>query len=286
LVDKVTGNKEGKLRRAAARALADRLSELGRTVDAAGYVRSPDEALVDGLSPDARSAIVTDLTGKGGSELLPRGGSPPKFHAAHSSACLAANTFGPFLGPGAKVSIGNTEIEGFASLEHECPSGLRGTPPTLDLLVENDDEVVAVESKCTEMLHRHVARFSDAYGAEAEKMGPGWRSEYEVLRDDPERYRFLDAAQLIKHQLGLLHTFPGRRLTLIYLYWTPANADELAPCRQHEEEARAFAQRVDGDDRVRFLPMTYRTLWEQWVSRGGALADHANELMGRYLIEV
>jgi hypothetical protein len=284
-VDKVTGSGEGELRRSAARALADRLAALGRTVDAAGYVARLDEAFIDGLSPDARRAIVADLTGKGGSELLPRGGSPPKFHAAHSSACLAANTFGPLLGPGAKVRIGSTEIEGRASLERECPSGLRGTPPTLDLLVENDDEVVAVESKCTEMFHRHVARFSDAYRAEAEKMSPGWRAEFEALLDDPERYHFLDAAQLIKHQLGLLHTFPERRLTLIYLYWAPANADELAPCRRHEAEARAFAERIGDEDRVRLQPMPYPALWRQWASGPGPLADHASELMGRYLVE-
>ncbi len=40
-------------------------------------------------------------------------------------------------------------------------------------------------------------------------------------------YRHLDAAQLIKHYLGLPNTFPGRDVTLLYLFWEPADAADF-----------------------------------------------------------
>jgi len=48
--------------------------------------------------------------------------------------------------------------------EVECRFGLRGTPPTLDCLVDAP-AVLAAESKCTETFSPDVARFSDAYDA-------------------------------------------------------------------------------------------------------------------------
>ena len=41
-------------------------------------------------------------------------------------------------------------------------------------------------------------------------------------------FRRRDAYQLIKHYLGLRHTYPMRPLTLIYLFWEPTNAVDLA----------------------------------------------------------
>jgi len=56
-----------------------------------------DDAVLTEFSSVTKDAIRKDLTGRGGSELLGPSGGPPKFHAAHSSAALAANTFSPFL---------------------------------------------------------------------------------------------------------------------------------------------------------------------------------------------
>jgi hypothetical protein len=268
-----------------ARALAERLRSLGVEVDEAGYVADFEQALLEELSPEARTEIRRSLEGKGGSELIPRDGAPPKFYAAHSSACLAANAFGPFLGHRTRLLFGPREIEGMAQLERECPTGLRGTPPTLDLLVEGDDVVLAVESKCIEPFGPHPARFSDSYDALVGRMGAGWRAEYEALRSDELRFRFLDAAQLVKHYLGLRNTFPQHRVILVYLYWTPTNASALSVCRIHREEATSFAGRVS-DHRVSLVPMTYSDLWRRWQEAGGQLSRHAALLKQRYEVDV
>ena len=73
------------------------------------------------------------------------------------------NCFGPF-----KRSLSDLQIcdsDSFTSLhfEKKCPTELRGMPPNLDVMIERPDHVVAIESKCTEYLRPHTARFSASY---------------------------------------------------------------------------------------------------------------------------
>ncbi len=229
---------------APAAALAGRLAELGVSVDAKGYVNGFDDVVLPTFSAELRDAIRADLSGKGGSELVARGTGAAKFHAAHSSACLAANAFGPWLVGHAGVPLGDETWAGATRLEVECSAGLRGTPPTLDCLVEGP-RVLAVESKCTETFGAHEANFKLAYREIVDELAdPTWRAEYERLNEDSRRYRFLDAAQLVKHYLGLRRQFPDRPVTLAYLYWEPANAAELVPCVIHTAEVGVDGPRV------------------------------------------
>jgi Protein of unknown function (DUF429)/Restriction Endonuclease associating with ARP len=240
-------------------------------------------ALPPTFSRELKQAIRADLSGKGGAELVARSDQGAKFHAAHSSACLAANAFGPWLREHKELPLGGQTFIGETHLEVECPSGLRGTPPTLDCLVDGP-EVLAVESKCTEIFQTHEAKFSAAYGpAVAELAHPSWRAEFERLIEDPRRYRFLDAAQLIKHYLGLRRRFTDRRVTLAYLYWEPSNANALAACAVHAAEVEEFSRRV-ADRRLTFVPMSYRRVWDEWAatSQPTWLQEHAAALRGRY----
>src|SRR5438874_8614789 len=91
--------------------------------------------------------IAGDLSGGAGREL------DGKLCAAHSSAALAANTFGPWrTGPQTLSLVG---VTGFRSIRFEatCPTGPGGAPPRLDLFAEGE-AIVAVESKCTEWMER------------------------------------------------------------------------------------------------------------------------------------
>ena len=47
-------------------------------------------------------------------------------------------------------------------------------------------------------------------------------------------YRYLDAAQLVKHSLGLMRGCP--QAMLVYLYWEPRNWREFREFREHREE--------------------------------------------------
>jgi hypothetical protein len=263
-------------------ALAANFQAAGVEVDRTGYVKSLDEILLPSLSTAARAAVESQLRGKGGGELVRRRKAPPKLLAAHSSAALAANTFGPFLPDNRPVPIGGRSFDGDVALEHECRTPLRGTPPTLDLVVSGN-QVLAVESKCTEPFAAHSARFSDAYEAQMEKVHSTWREEYRRLIEDPVRYRHLDAAQLIKHYLGLKSQYRDRPVTLVYLYWVPTNAEEIAPCAIHAAEIQEFAARVL-DPKLTFVSLTYSELWRGWSSPRQAkrLQQHAAALRTRY----
>jgi hypothetical protein len=267
-------------------ALARALSATGVKVTPHGYVKRFDDAVLKQFTEATKAAIRADLSGKGGSELSEKTGGPPKFHAAHSSAAMAANVFGPFLRERAGVPIGTERFTGQTHLEVECRSGLRGTPPTLDCLVDGP-VVLAVESKCTEIFSPHVARFSDAYERAMASAHASWRAEYQRLAEDPARYRYLDAAQLLKHYLGLRQHFPSRPVTLAYLYWEPVNGHEIAPCCIHRAELAEFEKHVR-DPKLRFISVSYRALWAEWAAGGQPawLRKHAAALRRRYEIAV
>jgi hypothetical protein len=173
-------------------ALAGTLRDASVAVDAAGYAAKIEDNL---LAFDATTvaAIRADLEGKGGGELIAKAQERPKLHAAHSSAALAANVFGPWLSRPRALPFGGVSFSGSVHLERECPTALRGAPPTLDVLVEGEG-VLAIESKCTEPFAVHEAHFSDAYDAAVLDLADlTWRAEYARLREDPHRYRYLDA---------------------------------------------------------------------------------------------
>jgi len=267
-------------------ALGRALTATGVSLTPQGYVKSFDDAVLTEFSPATKDAIRTDLTGKGGSELVAKSGGSPKFHAAHSSAGLAANTFGPFLGEGHGLPLGGETFTGDKHLEVKCPSGLRGTPPTLDCLVDGP-AVLAVESKFLETFEPRVAHFSHAYGEAMAAVHTTWCGEYRRLVEDPHRYRHLDAAQLVKHYLGLRKQFSNRPVTLVYLYWEPLNADEIAACSIHAGELAEFQKNVR-DPKVRFVVMSHRQLWDDWAAAEQPvwLRQHAAALRRRYEIAI
>ena len=61
------------------------------------------------------------------------------------------------------------------------------------------------------------------------------------LEEDPERYDWLDAAQLVKHAYGLAQSFPDEPVTLLYLYWEPLNAERFTLFAEHRLEIEAVS---------------------------------------------
>lgn len=161
---------------------------------------------------------------------------------------------------------------------------MRGTPPTLDCLV-NGERILAIESKCTEPFHRQLARFGQAYSDAIAAAHPTWRAEYRRLVADPRRYRHLDAAQLVKHYLGLRRQFGDRPTTLAYVYWEPTNASEIAACSIHVAEIAEFRRCVQ-DPAVELVAISYADLWHDWAldTRPQWLREHVAALRQRYAV--
>ena len=120
--------------------------------------------------------------------------------------------------------------------------------PNLDVFLTDPGGTLGIESKLTEHLFRHSAVFSPKYREKIqdERRESAWFDEMLRLEEDPKRYAWLDAAQLVKHAYGLAYTFSADPLTLLYLYWEPRHAEQLPLFVEHRGEVEAFSERVAG----------------------------------------
>lgn len=283
--------KTNDLRPRAVRAAAERLRThrpTARFLDRPeGYLTDWIDNLVEGVTPVDFEA---DLRRGDGAELADRGDKPAKLQAPHSSAAMTVNTFGPFRHAPSKLALGG--ITGFNSVEFEysCANGLQGTSPNFDLFAVTDHSVIAVECKFLEPLACPPAAFSQQYVAAFEGTATQhavaempWVRMYRRLCSDPLTYRHLDAAQLVKHYLGLQRSFPQLNRTLFYLYWEPDNAADLGPCRDFRREITDFALSVAGCE-TRFVAKSYRAQLQEWQHNRAQLdlTPHLAQLRQRY----
>lgn len=245
-------------------------------LDARGYVPCAELNLLPGVRLED---IQGDFAQGSGNELA------GKFRATHSSSALAANTFGPWRkNPQALSLLGKT---GFTSLqfERQCPTGLGGIPPNLDLVIEGTDVVIGVESKFLEFLALKQPTFTDSYKPEnLPRMESCWAELMAALKAGPEQY--LDGAQLVRHYLGLRNQpeFKGKKIILLNIFWEPENWADFPEYRRHRAELAAFQEAVK-DSEVAFLYMSYPELWNQWEALGLS-PDHLREIRKRYLLSI
>jgi hypothetical protein len=257
-------------------------------VDETGYANQFETNLVEGPSDENVERTRRDLIEGGGHELA---GESPKMHAAYSSAMLAVNSFAHWRN--SKQDLGLLQLGGTSNFtdlqfERKLATGLRGTPPHLDVLAEGGQNVVAVESKCTEYLGEQVASFKDVYQAKVlELADDSWAAEYTRLVENPTRFRFLNAAQLIKHYLGIKNQLGGLRSVLLYLYWEPSNPEKSAVFAAHRDEIARFSKGLS-DANVQFQALSYPELWSNWetLERPPWLPLHLKALRARYSVAV
>jgi hypothetical protein len=112
------------------------------------------------------------------------------------------------------------------------------------------------------------AHFSPSYDRLRGSNSPSpWYELIQLLRVEPTRYEFVDAAQLVKHALGLLAGCGAQQALPVYLFWESRDSAQWPECRLHRMEADDLANRVNGCS-VRLLPMSYRELWAEWNRQG------------------
>jgi hypothetical protein len=80
------------------------------------------------------------------------------------------------------------------------------------------------------------------------------------LRTNVDEFRSLDAAQLVKHYLGLSRCWPGKRLTLLYAYWEPKNASAFDEFVEHRKEVEKFCELVRTEPNFTFNAVCHREL--------------------------
>jgi hypothetical protein len=168
--------------------------------------------------------------------------------------------------------------------EEPLPTGLAGDPPTADVALRwPDGRCVAIESKYGEWLvprARHKRVFKEKYfPADAAVWTAAGLPRCQALADDlqagRERFRFLNAPQLLKHALGLKRTTaPGS--TLVYLYYDHMGRE----AQTHRAELERVTARLISEVNLRFT--TYQALFRAFRAERIVARDYVDYVSERY----
>lgn len=249
-----------------------------------------DDCPREPLHADGRIRRVSDLLIDGVEhDRLPDALDRARLRSPHSAAALAINSFMPWQGFANELPLDRWIGFDAIQLVVRCPTGLRGTPPHLDLLALRDHAAVAVTVRCTEYLSRRRSVIAPAYDrllAATSGLDP-WLRQLERLRAAPDSLQHIDLGALVKHALALGRTFPDRPSTLLYLYWEPLDADQFEAFQQHRGELDGLTAAV-ADARVAFASRSFDSLWRDWdqLSSPSWLSGHVARLRARYGVTI
>jgi hypothetical protein len=239
-----------------------------------GYVRDYRDNVLLSIKTDEYEA---DLMAGAGSELK------SKFSAIYSSSALVVNTFAPF-----KRFKQNIILLGYnnfisARFEREFKTGLSGTPPTLDFCLENENVVIAIESKYLETLRKKEAKFVDSY-FDNKVVGEEYNN---LILKYNNKKGYLDFAQLIKHSMGLGRYAKkfNKKVILLYLYWIPKNWSKFEEYKEHNTEIEQFRNEICKIKDIEFFDMNYIEFWRKY-SNDENVGEFIQETKKRYDKEI
>jgi hypothetical protein len=159
-----------------------------------------------------------------------------------------------------------------------------GNPPNLDVALElSDGFIVGIESKFSEWLNpKSVSKgpFKSKYfpygaGLWEQRGLPGSQDLADQMNSGATRFRYLDAAQLLKHALGMA-TQLGDQFSLYYIYldW-PGKESNM-----HIEEVSQFTNFVGAE--LGFKAITYQQLLLSLQKEQGTDSKYLDYLRERY----
>lgn len=277
-------------------ALSDRLREdlpaaVARAFVGGTHTRRFEDNLLPGLSQRQIAIVREQLSGGAGKELTPTASGKRRAHAPYSSAALAANAFGRWLGSESHLRLAG--LSGFAqqlSLEHKLQIAHRGGVANLDCVLQGPGLIVGVESKLTETLEDHdPVPWKDAYRSAdmCSLHEGGWARAFDASLAGDWTPRHLGLEQLIKHALALNSHKADRAAHLVYLYWEPINVADIPELTAHRDELDRLVELLGGAT-PQLHPLSYRELMAQWASLPGPawVHDHIAELRRRYELSI
>ena len=240
-------------------ALAEALRQAARRRAAGG--RRPDPP--DQRPPDRWRAPTSSCpirsTGRGCARRTPRRRSP-------------INSFLPWRDATDQLPLAGWIGFDAVQFEVRCPTGLRGTPPHLDLLALRGEAAVAVTVRCIEYLSRRKTASRASYDrllADDPGLEP-WRRQLERLR--------ARAAALSPRRSGRADQIrPGARADLSRApdhVALPVSGSRSTPISSRSSAATARSspswRRRCADARVTFAAQSFEAMWRDWASAGRA----------------
>lgn len=224
----------------------------GLEFDNTGRFYRLEDNLFQPLHPKTRQ----DFEAGAGGELRAGG----KLHSLWSSAALACNVFDvwrdrPLGVLGHTLSLdGRYQVRKFEATHR---TGLTGEPPHLDLELEGSGlPAVGIESKFVEPYRVNRNPFSASY-FDSSALWSGlskWLNAAQTISQGQLVLRSFEAAQVVKHVLGLSRTYGPDGFALVYLWYRlPGLAGD-----SHQNEIDRFLELVDGQGRI--VVVTYQQL--------------------------
>jgi hypothetical protein len=203
-------------------------------------------------------------------------GNPSRMQAVHSSSALAVNVFQYWKRIAAAPEI--AAASGFCNASNKSAIGIRfeqkfqinpmfDRSPNIDVTIQTTEgspyEVYAIECK-----------FGEPYSSRGHGgLDPKYLDLQEVWKDVPNIrklarrispsdpiFKYLHAAQLVKHILGLKVNHGKRRFRLLYLWYDCLGQDGAA----HRIEAEQFTE-VAKSDGVNFHQLSYQDLMARLI---------------------
>jgi len=238
------------------------------------------------LLPDLPARRIREILDDAGGNEIASG----KFANPQSSAALAVNGFGWFFErPALLPAFPGLENLDWPPVQVQIERQMRfpwrgGRHPWLDAAIETQAMLIGVESKRYEPFRdRKSASLSEAYDRDV--WGEGmerWCRMRDRLRSEPRFYRYLDAAQLVKHAFGLVTEGKrkGKQPVLLYLFAEPPDAGTATAFADHRREIDEFSDQVAGGQ-VRFGSCS----WAEWLDTfTGDAEPHANAMRETFAI--
>jgi len=241
-----------------------------------GYVMNNSENLIEGVDV---TLFQNDLNQGSGNELK------SKFNALYSSCALAVNNFAIVKKHMVDFSFLNYSDFYDARFERQFNTGLGGTPPNLDFVIENKDTVIAFESKYLEPLVIKNVDFKASYNkVNLDYLDDFWFSLIEKYQDNEF---YLDIAQLVKHSIGLINykRITNKNVILVYIYWIPDNYDKYSEYIIHSNELNEFSKSLNNQNDLRFESLTYNQFWVKYEN-SSLFKRHFENMRKRYKTEI
>jgi hypothetical protein len=255
------------------------------------HTRRFADNLLSGLSQNQISTIRTQLGAGAGGELTPTATGRTRAHAPYSSAALAANAFGRWLGAEQQLQLaGLHDFDQQLSLEHKLQIAHHGGVANLDCVLQGPELLVGVESKLTETLEPHQpVRWKTPYRSVqmSSLLDGGWSNALLASLSGDWAPQHLGLEQLIKHALALNSHKQDRAAHLVYVYWEPTNASELPEVAAHRDELSRLVALIETAT-PRLHTLTYRDLLTEWstLPQPDWIQSHVAELRQRYELPI
>lgn len=153
--------------------------------------------------------------------------------------------------------------------------------PNLDVVIENNNKVYAIESKFTEPYKKKQKGLSERYTLDDSfwKGIPHLQELANEISPDNKRFKYLDVAQLIKHILGLKKINKKDGFYLLYIWYDVIGNDGS----EHRKEIEKFAV-IAKKDNIKFRHISYQEVIVNLSNNFYAGNEaYVNYLTNRYL---